>query len=243
MVSQVKRYSDEAIVLRSYKLAEADRIVVLLTKNNGKVRAVAKGVRKMKSRFGSKLEPFNHLTAQIHRGRGDLDFIVEVESISQFPIIRSSLSRLDSAYCFLEIIDRVSLEARPAPRLFEMLLGALNVLEKSDVKSDSPILVPAFYLKVLAKEGFAPVLDICVVCGKNSQLTRFDFEEGGMCCLGCGRTGVKVSPKAHSLLQMVLEGELNQALSEPVSQKVSEEVAKLATRYLEYRLELKLRTN
>lgn len=233
----MKRYNDVAIVLRSYKLGESDRIVVLLTKENGKVRAVAKGVRKMKSRFGSRLEPFNYVKVQIHRGRGELDFIVEVESISQFPLLRTTLGRLDDAFCLLEIVDLVTLDGRPKLRIFEMLSRALKLLETSD----SPILVPAFSLKLLAQEGFKPELDLCVMCGDSTNLVSFDSEEGGMCCVKCGK-GIKTSVETLELMREILGGKLSKALSSSNPKKVIEELDKLALGYLEHRFERPLKT-
>ncbi len=231
-----KRYNDQAIVLRSYKLADADRIIIFLTKANGKVRAVAKGVRKMKSRFGSKLELFNYLDIQIHRGRGELDFIVEAEARSQFPEIRTSLKRQDSAFSILEAVDLVALEAKSNSELFKMLLGALNVLEKSEIK----LVVPAFYLKLLALEGFKPVLEECVICSASEPLVKFDYEEGGMCCAKCG-SGSKVSKKAREIMADVLGGRLNQVFQNGYSSRVEKEVAEFTLSLMEHRLEKKLK--
>ncbi len=231
-----KRYNDQAIVLRTYKLADADRIIILLTKANGKVRAVAKGVRKMKSRFGSKLELFSYLDIQIHRGRGELDFIVEAEIRSQFPVIRTSLRRQDSTFAILEAVDLVALEAKISPRLFQMLLGALNLLEKEDLK----LVVPAFYLKLLTLEGFKPVLEQCVVCSSSGPLVRFDYEEGGMCCAKCGK-GDRVSKNAQGLMSDILGGRMNQALKNTYSGGLEKEIAEFSISLMEHRLERRLK--
>ena len=232
-----RRYNAEAIVLRSYKLKEADRIVVLMTKEFGKIRGVASGVRKTRNRFGSRLESFNHLQVQLHIGRGDLDFLVEASAINQFPNIRKSFDRQTSAFSLLEAVDLLCfIDKKPNQQLFEMLLGALRELERQD----SPILVPAFFLKLLALEGFQPILNQCAVCAEVKPLVRFDFSEGGMCCAKCGQ-GPRVSTEAHLIMQEIIGGNLSLALRREQSKAVSE-VSSLATLAFEYCLERKLKT-
>src|SRR4029453_17732995 len=101
-------YRDHGIVLRSWKLGEADRIVSIITRENGKVRAVAKGVRKPSSRFGSRLEPTSHLSLQLYHGRGDLDTVTQVETIDRFGSLRDDLDRWARASAMLEAVDQVS---------------------------------------------------------------------------------------------------------------------------------------
>ncbi len=233
----MKRYNDSAIVIRTYKLNEADRIVVFLTEQNGKVRAVAKGVRKMKSRFGSMMEPVNHLTLQLHKGRGELDFVVEVQALNQFPKIRSRLTALDSAHSILEAVDAAAIEGRPKPRLFQMALGALNFLESSSPDDGlRRIVVPAFYLKLLALEGFMPVLGECVICSSKGPLVKLDMEEGGVCCKNCG-AGPGISTASQNLMHQILNGGLNQVLGSSHPARLEKETARLALALMEHRFE------
>ena len=120
----------EGIVLRTYKLGEADRIVVLLTPDKGMVRAVAKGVRKTKSKFGSRLEQTTHIAMQIHIGKSDLALITQVETLTYFPNIRDDFERLTKANALLEVVDQVALPDERAPEMHTMLLRALQSLEK-----------------------------------------------------------------------------------------------------------------
>ena len=229
-------YRDEAVVLRTYKLGEADRIVVLLTRARGKVRAVAKGVRKTKSKFGSRLEPTSHIAVQLYEGR-ELDIVTQAETIDQFRGVRDDLDRIARASAMLETADQLAQEGEVNPRLYTMLVGALRTLDGSS----SPLVLPAFFWKVLALEGYRPEVDVCVLCGDDeASLVAFDLESGGLLCRTC-RRGTAVSPEAVELLQMILGGRLNEALSVPAS-PATFEVDHLATRAVEHHLERRLRS-
>ena len=234
-------HRDEGIVLRTYKLGEADRIIVFLTRRRGKVRAVAKGVRKTRSKFGSRLEPMSHVAVQLYEGR-ELDLVTQVDSIDHFRGLRDDLDQIARASAMLETADQLAQEGAANPRLYEMLLGALRTLDLSH----SPLVVPAFFWKVLALEGYRPEVDHCVMCGEGGPtdalvaLVAFDLESGGLLCHGC-RRGTAVSAEAVELLQQILGGRLNEALSAPPS-PASREVDHLATRAVEHHLERRLRS-
>jgi len=229
-------YRDEGIVLRTHKLGEADRIVVLLTRGHGKVRAVAKGVRKTKSRFGSRLEPPSHVQLQIYEGRGELQIVDQAETVDHFGAIRGDLDRLTGAISMLEAADQLSLEGEPNAGLHQMLLGALRTM----AVDPSPLLVPSFFLKLLASEGFRPVTDQCVECGATAALVAFDVGSGGTRC-NVHRMGPAISPGALALVNDILGGRLVAALAEPASPTTSE-VDHLATRALEHHLERRLKS-
>jgi DNA repair protein RecO (recombination protein O) len=230
----VRLYRDEGVVLRTWKLGEADRIVVVLTRGHGKVRAVAKGVRKTKSRFGARLEPISHAALQLYEGR-ELDTITQAESIDHFRAIRDDLDRLTKAVAMLEAVDQLAQEREVNPRLYQMLLGALRSL----AAADCALVVPGFFLKLLALEGYRPVVDECVACGADGELVAFDLDSGGTRCRAC-RRGPAISAPALALLQQILGGQLAGALREPCS-PVTHEVDQVATRSLEHHLERRLR--
>lgn len=227
-------YRDRGVVLRTYRLGEADRIVVFVTAAHGKVRAVAKGVRKTKSRFGGRLEPTSHVALQLYEGR-ELDIVTQAEAIDHFRPIREDLDRLAKATALLEAVDQVAQERESNPRLYAMLVGALRAL----AAADSPLLVPAFFWKLLALEGFAPLLDVCAGCGGGGELVAFDLAEGGALCRSC-RRGSPVSPAALELLRRILGGDLARVLREDGG-NAAREVEHLATRSLEVHLERRLR--
>jgi DNA repair protein RecO (recombination protein O) len=231
----MRLHRDNGVVLRTIKLGEADRIITLVTEGRGKVRAVAKGVRKTKSRFGGRLEPMSHVALQLYEGR-ELDTITQVETIDHFRTIRDDLDRVNKAQALLEVIDQVAQERQANAALYRMLVGALRAL----AAGNAPLLVPAFFWKVLSLEGFQPVLDQCVACGTTEDLVALDLEEGGVLCRA-HRQGMAISGDALELLRRILGGALAAALNEPPSEATGE-VNHLATTALEHHLERRLKS-
>ncbi len=228
-------YRDVGIALRTVKLGEADRIVTFVTQGHGKVRAVAKGVRKTKSRLGARVEPPTHVALQLWEGR-ELDVVTGAEALDHFKPVRTDLDRFTRATALLEAVDAVVQERDADPRIYAMLLGALRVLSAQE----APLLVPAFYWKLLAQQGVGPVVDVCAHCGEVADLVAFDVAEGGALCRSC-RSGTRISADALRLLQRILGGELVAVLSEPAS-AAGFEVEALATVALEAHLERRLRS-
>ena len=229
-------YRDHAVVLRSWKLGEADRIISLHTHDHGKVRGVAKGVRRTKSRFGARLEPLSHVSIQLYRGRGDLDTITQVETVDRFVTLREDSDRFARAEAMLEAVDQVAQDREPDRGLHVMLVRALRTLDAQD----SPLVVAAFFLKLLAHEGVQPELDLCVECGSTGPFAAFDLDDGGMRCHDC-RRGRPISDGAIGLMRRVLGGGLGGVLQEPVGPATGE-VDMLATALLEHHLERRLRS-
>jgi len=246
----VALYNERGVVLRTYRLGEADRIVVIFTEGHGKVRAVAKGVRRTKSRFGARLEPTSHVALLLYEGR-ELDVVTQAESIDHHPAVRADLSRLAKATAVVEAVDHVSQDREPDANLYRMVVGALRALEQRD----SPLLVPAFYWKVLAAEGVAPMVDTCARCGATADLdlVAFDLGEGGALCRSCApatsrgpgggrdnRGGAPISGAALALLRRVLSGDLNAALAERAG-PATHELHALATGAFEAHVERRLK--
>ncbi|NNE12894.1 MAG: DNA repair protein RecO [Ilumatobacter sp.] len=231
-------YRDVGVVLRTYKLGESDRIVVLMTADNGKVRAVAKGVRKTKSKFGARLEPMSHVKLLLYRGR-ELDIVSQAESVEPIAPLLSSLDRASQAMAALEAVDQLGLEREPNSRLYHQAVGVLRTI----AERPAPLNVPAFYWKLLAAEGLEPQLDTCVRCGGTEpevELVAFDLNEGGTLCRAC-RSGSAISPAALGLMRDILGGRLQGALATAES-PATHEVGALATRALEHHIERRLKT-
>lgn len=228
-------YHERGVVLRTYKLGEADRIVTFLTRDRGKVRAVAKGVRKTKSRFGGRLEPPSHVELLLYEGR-ELDIVTQAETLDHFGPLRDDYERLSRAVSMLEAADQVVQERQANPRLYRMLVGALQAL----ASRDTPLVVPAFFLKVLSLEGYRPQVDECALCGAEDGLVSWAIEEGGLRC-SAHRQGPAISPEAVVVLQRILGGQLSDALNEPPSPHTAE-IDHLATKALEHHLERRLRS-
>ncbi|MGH9088065.1 MAG: DNA repair protein RecO [Acidimicrobiales bacterium] len=231
---------DRAVVLRTYRLGEADRIVVFLTEGRGKVRAVAKGVRRTGSRFGARLEPLQHVALLLWQGRSDLEIVNQVEVVDHFRTVREDLDRVGRGLSMLEVADQVCQEGHPDARLYRMLVGALRAL--ADLERDPTMVVPAFFLKALVLEGATPILDGCASCGtpaNATELVAFDLVEGGALCRAC-RRGRPVSAEALAVVRRVLGGALGPVLA-AAPPDCAGEVAALATEAIEVHLDRRLR--
>ncbi len=125
-------YRDQGIVIRTWKLGESDRIVVIITEDNGKVRAVAKGVRKTRSKFGGRLEPTSHVSLQLFKGKSDLGIVTQAETIDRFQNIRSNPDLFSDASSMLEVVDHVAPDESPDPNRYKMLLGAMRTLDEKN---------------------------------------------------------------------------------------------------------------
>ena len=235
-------YRDTGVVLRTYKLRESDRIVVFHTAENGKVRAVAKGVRKTKSKFGARLEPMSHVRLLLYRGR-ELDIVSQAEAVEPLSPMLSSLDRASQGLAVIEAVDQLSLEREPNPQLYRMLVGVLRTIAATPPgQAPAPLNVAAFYWKLLAAEGMRPELDRCVRCGDTEpdvQFVAFDLNEGGVLCRSC-RSGQAISPGALEVLREILGGQLMAALAREESPS-THEVSSLATRALEFHIERRLK--
>jgi DNA repair protein RecO (recombination protein O) len=232
-------FRDQGVVLRTIKLGETDRIVTVLTQGHGKIRAVAKGIRKPGSRFGARLEPTSHVALQCYRGRSDLDIVTQVETIDANRALREHYGCLTHAVSMLEATDQVAPEREPNFALYRMLVGALRTL----AAEPTPLVSAAFFWKLLSLEGFHPLLDSCARCGdETGPFIAFDVDEGGVLCEQCGRFGGRrVQPETLALVQRILGGGLRGALAEAPG-PTSTEVERLAVFTLEHHLERRLRS-
>jgi DNA repair protein RecO (recombination protein O) len=234
-------FRDHGVVLRTYRLGEADRIIVFMTEQHGKVRAVAKGIRKTTSKFGARLEPLTSTDVLFWHGRSDLDIVNQVEVLDTYRAIREDLTRLPSGMALLEVTDQIVQERHPDTQLYTMLTGALKALANST--SDPVLVAPAFFLKALVLEGAAPVLNSCAACGEPDgavELVAFDLVVGGALCR-VHRSGRPMSAPALALLRRILGGDLAAVLAGPPPPG-ADEVAELATEAMEAHLDRRIRS-
>lgn len=175
-------YKEQGIVLRSIKLGEADKIVTILTQGSGKIRAVAKGIRRTNSRFGGRLEPFTHVSLLLHRGRS-LDTVTQVEILSPFRVVRGRFELIAAGEAMLEAVDKVSEDHERNVRLFLLLLSGLRTLEARP--TDPAAVAESFLLKLLSLSGFHPSLSACAVCGTPGPHPWFAAGQGGSVCSSC----------------------------------------------------------
>lgn len=226
---------DQGIVLRSYPFGDADRVVVLLSPNHGKIRTVAKGVRKTKSRFGGRLEPFTHVDLVLYEGR-NLDTITQVAVLEPFPKLRNDLDAVIAAGTMVEVADAVAQEDEPAIRLFLLLQRGLKSLEAG---KRGPDLITAFLLKLADVVGVAPSLLECAGCGRVEGLHRFSFASGGSVCDSCAVDGsVRLGAGVTEYLAGLARSEL---MSLPATDDtLTGEAMGIARRFVEYHLDRKL---
>jgi len=230
-------YRDQGVVLRSIKLGEADRIVSLMSQGHGKVRAVAKGIRKTGSKFGARLEPASHVAFQCYKGR-ELDIVTQVETIDANRALREHYGCLTHSVSMLEAVDQVALEREANPALYRMLERALRTL----AEQPSPAVSTAFFWKLLSLEGFHPVVDGCARCGGEGPFTAWDVGEGGVLCGSCVLGGRPIRAESAEVIARIVGGGLSGVLAEPPDDRVLAEVERLAISSLEYHSERRLKS-
>jgi DNA repair protein RecO (recombination protein O) len=236
----VSLYRDTGVVLRVHKLGEADRIVTLITRKHGKVRAVAKGVRRTKSRFGARLEPFGHVDVQFYTGR-TLDVITQVETVDAFGIrIVGDYPRYTAACAVLETADRLAVEeGEPAMRLYLLVAGALRALAAGE--RDPSLVLDAFLLRAMAYAGWAPAVTECARCAEPGPHQAFSVPAGGSVCPRCRPAGAgRPAPDTLVLLTALLHGEW--PVAESAAQPARREASGLVAALLQWHLERQLRS-
>lgn len=237
---RVPLYRDEAVVLRTHKLGEADRIITLLTRQHGRVRAVAKGVRRTTSRWGSRLEPFNHVDLQFAEGR-NLDTITQAETIEPFHSrLGMDYERYTAGTAMLETAERLVTEERePAVQQFLLLVGGLRAL--SSGLHTPPQIMDSYLLRSLSVAGYAPSFDHCVGCGEEGVHRWFNPSAGGVMCVVCKLPGsATTAPETLGFMGALLAGDWPRvAATEPRHQR---EASGLVTTYVTWHLERGLRS-
>jgi DNA repair protein RecO (recombination protein O) len=234
-------YKEQGIVLRAIKLGEADKIVSILTQGSGKIRAVAKGIRRTNSKFGARLEPFTHVSLMLYRGQGALDTVTQAEIVSPFRTLRGSFGLIAAGDTMLEATDKVAEEHERNVRLFLLLLGGLRALEGAP--RDPAAVAESFLLKLLSLSGFHPSLSACAVCGRPGPHEWFSASQGGVVCSDdvehdAGRVSVDATAWLDLLARIDLEGagEATPAVA------VRKEARALLYGFTEYHLERRIRS-
>jgi DNA repair protein RecO (recombination protein O) len=233
-------YRDEAVVLRTQKLGEADRIVTMLTRGRGRVRAVGKGVRRTKSRFGARLEPFAHIDVQLYEGR-TLDVVTQVESLDNFGgALVGDYAAYTSGTAMLEAAERLTdVEGEPAVQQYALLVAGLRSLT---AKEHAPgLILDAFLLRSLAVAGWAPSFGDCARCGATGPHRAFNLAAGGAVCPDCRPPGsASPAPQTIELLAALLSGEW--PVADASEERCRREAAGLTAAFVQYHLERGLRS-
>ncbi len=233
-------YRDDAVVLRNQKLGEADRIVTLLTRRHGRVRAVARGVRRTSSKFGARLEPFGHVDLQLVEGRS-LHSISQAESIRLYGgRITGHYGRYTAASAIAETAERLTpIEHEPAQTLFQLTLGALRALAAGE--HTPGLILDAYLLRAMGSAGWAPALTECAVCGEPGRYGAFSVPAGGCVCPHCRPAGsARPSPASLELMIALTNGDWKAADASETSTR--REVSGLVAAHLQWHLERELRS-
>lgn len=199
-------YRDRGVVLRTHRLGETDRIVHLLTLGRGKVRAVAKGIRRPGSRIGGRLEPYGYVELQLYEGR-NLDIVTQVELIDPHAHVRADYVRSAAAAVMVELADQVVQEGDAAPEVLELLLAGLGSLEAAP--PDPSVFVDAYLLRLAGLVGFPATADRCARCGVPGAHAFLSVRAGGVLCADCAPAGTRaVAPEViATLAQLAAMGE------------------------------------
>ncbi len=233
-------YRDSAVVLRTHPLGEADRIIALLTRSNGRVRAVARGVRRTASRFGARLEPMGLVDVQLHVGRS-LDSVTQVESLFSFGAdLSGDYPRWTTAHVMCETAERLTPEERePAPQQFQLLVAGLRALAQRERAPG--LILDAYLVRSLAIAGWAASFDACARCGEPGPHRSFSLPGGGALCPDCRVPGSATPrPDTLALLGALLSGDW--VLAESSDERTRREASGLVSAYLQWHLERQLKS-
>lgn len=196
-----KTLKTEAIVLRSIRYGEADRILHLYTAQRGRVGAIAKGARRPKSRFGGRLEPFFRLDLLLHEGRGELLTVTQASTVEGYPRLRASGAALTAGARACDAVLRLLDSAEPNPPAYNLLCRYLSLLDDPAVPAaDSLRTALSFRLKLALAAGFSPELASCTSCGEAENLVGFSGAAGGVVCASCEAGSFPLSEKAHGFM-------------------------------------------
>ena len=243
-------YRDEAVVLRVHKLGEADRIVSLLTRRHGRVRAVGKGVRRTTSKFGARLEPGSHIDVQLHTrlaegqtgpgGQRGLDLVTQTESLDAFGAqLAGDYPRWTAVSAICETAERLTEEGEPAMRLYLLVVGALRAL--ADRVRPTGLVLDAFFIRAMSGAGWEPALTECAKCSAPGPHAAFSVAAGGAVCEQCRPPGsVRPQRQTIELMRALLDGDWPTAeASEPDPRR---EASGLIAAHLQWHLERGLRS-
>ena len=240
-----RSYKTEAVVLRSFRLGEADRVLHLYTLDRGRVGAVAKGIRRTKSRFGARLEPLSHVDAILHQGSGELHTVTGVDLVRSHRAAREDPYRLGVGLIGLEAMLRLFTEEEANRRAFDALLRFLDVLDDWPAGSERPAvdsLALAFQLKLLWLSGYLPHLSSCADCGSEGPFVGYSPRAGGAVCRDCASGSLALSAAGLATVDALLRRPLDEAAGAVRSERGAREALGVVTASYEYHGGFRLRT-
>jgi DNA repair protein RecO (recombination protein O) len=243
-----RTYKTEAVVLRSFRLGEADRVLHLYTLDRGRVGAVAKGIRRTKSRFGARLEPLSHVELLLHQGSGELQTVTGVELIRSHREAREDPHRLNVGLVGLEAMLRLFTEQETNPRAFRALTRFLDLLDEqapteTSARAALDPLALSFQLKLLWLSGYLPHVTSCAECGADEGLVGYSARAGGAVCLRCrDETTLSLGPDSLAGIEELLGRPLAEAHAAGLSARAARDALAVINASHEYHGGFRLRT-
>jgi DNA repair protein RecO (recombination protein O) len=241
-----RAYKTEAVVLRSLRFGEADRVLHLYTLERGRIGALAKGIRKTKSRFGARLEPLSHVELMLHEGSGELQTVTGVQIVRSHHAAREDSYRLGAGLVGAEAMLRLFTEQERNPRAFEALTRFLDLLDELRPSAERPgldALVLSFQLKLLWLSGYLPHLTSCADCGEQDQpLVGYSAQAGGAVCRLCADGALSLSPAGIAGIEALLARPLAEAGSVGLADRSARDALAVITAAYEYFGNFRLRT-
>ena len=239
-------YKTEAVVLRSLRFGEADRVLHLYTLERGRIGAVAKGIRRTKSRFGARLEPLSHVELVLHQGGGELQTVTGVDLLRSHRPAREDGYRLNVGFIGLEAMLRLFPEQEANPRAFEALTRFLDLLDEAAPRpGERPAtdpLVLSFQLKLLWLSGYLPHLTSCAECGAEAGLVGYSPRAGGAVCANCRADAIALSPAGLNGIEALLRTPLADAAGAGLSTRSAREALAVIASSYEYHGGFRLKT-
>jgi DNA repair protein RecO (recombination protein O) len=227
----------EAVVLRSMRYGEADRILHLYTPHRGRVSAIAKGVRRARSRFGGRLEPFFRLQIELHEGRGELLTVTGAQTVNGHASLRENAGALDAAARACDAVGRLFETSEPHPGVFNLLCRKLSLLDEQP-SSATQAHALVFRLKLLLAAGLAPQLGACACCGEREHLVGFSGAAGGVVCGSCEAGAFVLDEQAYEFMTEALGRPLTEA--PPAQERALGQVERAVSETLEHHAHVRL---
>jgi len=207
-------FKAEAVVLRSIRFGEADRVLHLYTAERGRVGAMAKGVRRVRSRLGGRLEPLSRVRLVLHEGRGELCTVSQADTVHPHPSLRERRGSLERATQACDAVLRLLDSGEPNRPAYNLLCNELALLD-SNPGAATRAQALSFRAKLLLAAGFAPELGSCAACGETEHLGAFSPSAGGVVCAGCEAGSFPLGPEAHAFLAAALARPLSESPAAP----------------------------
>jgi DNA repair protein RecO (recombination protein O) len=238
------QYKDYGIILKATNFGEADKLLTILSKSKGKIRAIAKGIRKSKAKFSGSLEPFTYCHIMIVQGKKDLDLITGVDVIKSFKNLRTDLKRTATAYLLSELIDKLTEVHQPQFHIFQEFNMALEKLNSPEYV-DLTLLKDYFIINILNILGYRPEIKVCQICHQKISGNRDHFSPnlGGVICENCvSKNGeaIPISIESLKIIQLFTHNDIN--IIDKIPDKNKKELSGILEMFLQYISERKIKS-